>query len=197
MPSRILLIRHGRSSHVQPGLLNRAEFDRWREAYEAAGVAEDDVPPPALQQLAVNAGVVLASDAPRAVQSAKLLAPGQPVLVSPLLRELDLLPPKLGGLRMSLRAWAVAIGIQWLARRVLRRPPFTAPESARAKAAAEWMSELAQRHGTVVAVTHGSIRGVIARELLDIGWRKDAARRRWHHWSVWSLSRATLTLNDA
>ena len=31
-----MLVRHGRSAHVQRGLLGLAEFHRWREAYESA-----------------------------------------------------------------------------------------------------------------------------------------------------------------
>ena len=87
--SRVALVRHARSSHVHAGWIDAGGFRAWREAYEAAGIHEDERVPAQLEQLASHAGVVLSSDAARAVASARLLAPGREIVVSPLLRELD------------------------------------------------------------------------------------------------------------
>jgi broad specificity phosphatase PhoE len=72
---RIVLVRHGRSAHVHTGWIDRDGFLRWREAYEAAGLDPADAPPPALRELVASAEVIVASDAPRALASARLLAP--------------------------------------------------------------------------------------------------------------------------
>ena len=166
---------------MHTGWLNAAELRRWREAYEAAGVAADEVPPPSLLALAKNAGVIAASTAARAIASAQLLAPGREAAISPLLSELELPPPNLGRLRLPLSLWMPAIGFS-----VAVRPE---TETHRARDAANWLSQLATEHELVVAVTHGSVRRLISRELLHLGWKLEARQGIVHHWSAWSLSR--------
>src|SRR6185295_1032562 len=101
---RVALVRHARSSHVHSGWISASGFRAWREAYEAAGIREDERVPAPLEQLARRAGLVLSSDAARALASARLLAPGREIVASPLLRELDLESPSLGRLRLPLAA---------------------------------------------------------------------------------------------
>ena len=179
--AKIVLVRHGRSAHVHVGAIDLAGFHRWREAYEAAGIDEDDPPPAELKALAANAGIVVASEAPRAVQSAALLVPS--FVTSPLLGELELAPPAIRGIRMPLFGWALAFGV-----RSLIRAHVTAGEIERAREAAEWLSELADRDGTVLAVTHHSIRELIAERLIADGWRAEIPRKRRDHWSAWSFT---------
>lgn len=177
----ILLIRHGRSAHVHTGWMNRAAFFRWRDLYEAAGIADDEIAPSALQELARTAGVIVASDAARAVTSARaILADGQ-VITSPLLRELDMLPPNFGALRLPLAGW----GLAWLLSGAHASPE----EVARARAAAKWLDELTQEHQPLLVVTHGSFRRLLANELRAVGWKPSNDRRRLHHWSVYRLLR--------
>src|SRR5262245_16089622 len=127
---RIALVRHGRSSHVHAGWINAGGFRAWREAYEAAGIRENERAPADLEKLASRADLVLASDAARAVASARLLAPGREIVVSPLLREMDLESPSLGGLRLPLAAWALAVGGRTLLLTLRRQYP-SAAEAAR------------------------------------------------------------------
>ncbi len=122
--------------------------------------------------------MVVTSDAPRAIHSAALIR--DDAIVSPLLRELDLEPPDIPWIRLPLIGWALLIGLGSLSRPA---------EKQRATEAAEWLSQLAEKHGTVVAVTHAAIRAEIARSLVRDGWRRDAAHRSRKHWSAWSLSR--------
>jgi broad specificity phosphatase PhoE len=182
----ITLIRHGRSAHAQAGWIDRPGFLRWRAAYEAAGIADGETPPPALQRLAASAGLLVASNIPRAIESARLLAPGAEVAVSPLLRELELAPPHLGTLRLPLFAWALAYGVRMLVR---QHEHVTPAEHARAREVAAWLAGLAEEHGTVVAVTHQSFRSILSKALVAEGWRIEIPRRRSAHWSAWSLSR--------
>lgn len=186
MSLKIVLVRHGRSSHVNSGWINGAEFLRWREAYEAAGVDSEDVPPRELREAALASGVLVASVARRAVESAKALAPGREVLTSPLLSELELLPPALGRIRLPLFGWALAFGVRWLVR---RRPHVTTDEEQRASATAEWLWQLAGNNGSVVAVTHASFRSLLGQELVRTGWSSDVPRPKLHHWSAWSFTR--------
>ena len=190
MIQRIVLVRHGRSAHVWWGAFNHPEFQQWRVAYEAAGIGVGETPPLVIRELAGICGIVVASDAERAKQSAALLAAGKNVIASPLLRELDLPAPELQFLRLPWIGWAILITISWFGRRLLRRASESHGEMERVRRAAAWLAELAQVHGTVVAVTHGTARILIARELAAIGWHRDSGRRTSRHWSAWSVSRA-------
>jgi broad specificity phosphatase PhoE len=196
MPDRrIVLIRHGPSSHVHRGAMNAAQFVQWREAYEAAGLNPHETAPSELQQLAAIAGALVASDARRAIESAKLLAPDREWTVSAQLRELDLPPPQLGFVRLPLIAWALAFGMRMLVRMIRRRPQIAPHETERVRSAVQWLSELADQHGTVVVVTHASFRGELGRELKRRGWRAGAPRGRARHWSAWLYTRAEVNSN--
>ena len=123
MAHQIVLVRHGLSAHVHAGFIDLAGFGRWREAYEAAGIDERDEPPPELRAVAARCGIIVASEARRAIESAKLMNPQGSVRTSPLLQELELAPPNIRGVRMPLAAWALAIGAQWMICAALRRAP--------------------------------------------------------------------------
>jgi broad specificity phosphatase PhoE len=185
---RLVLIRHGRSSHERPGWIDASGFRTWREQYEAAGIAADEHVPAAVQQLARSAGQVVCSNAPRAIASAQLLAPQREVMASPLLRELDLEGPSLGALRLPLIAWAVAVGGRAALLRLGGKYP-SVGEVRRVAEAAVWLDELAAQHATIVAVTHASFRRLLARRLVEIGWLAEPGARSVKHWSEWGFGR--------
>jgi broad specificity phosphatase PhoE len=174
---KIVLVRHGRSAHVHTGWIDGEGFARWREAYEAAGIDERDTPPRELQTLASAAGLVVASDALRAIESARLLAPRKDVVTSPLLREIALVPPKIP-FRMPLLGWALT----------LFRMRATEQEHQRARDAASWLVALAAQHEQVVVVTHGGFRIALASALAARGWRCETPKRRHRHWSAWPFT---------
>jgi broad specificity phosphatase PhoE len=187
--ARIALVRHARSSHVHAGWISASGFRAWREAYEAAGIHDDERVPAQLEQLSSRADLVLSSDAARAVASARLLAPGREIVVSPLLGELDLEGPTLGGLRLPLRAWAVAVGGRTLLQTLRRQYP-SAAEAARINNAAAWLEELAAQHSLIVAVTHAMYRRRLSARLMQTGWQAEPGRRSLQPWSVWLFRRA-------
>jgi hypothetical protein len=170
--------------------MNAAEFLQWRDAYEAAGIDPNDLPPDALRALAASSGAVVASTAPRAIESAKALAPERDVLTSPLLRELELPPPIRGPIRLPLLGWALLIGVGFLVQRTRHGRHVSAEEVERARDAAAWMAELEQQHGTVVAVTHQSFRSLLGKQLLNAGWLSDVKRPGSRHWSAWTFRRS-------
>lgn len=185
---RIALIRHGRSAHVHAGWIDGAGFQEWRASYEAAGIDPEHLPPPALQHLAASAGLVVASDTPRAIASARLLAPGREIVTSELLRELELLGPRLGRLRLPLFGWALAVGLRSLALSFRGGYPPKA-EVARVTEAVGWLERLTESHSLVVVVTHASFRRQLATHLQSRGWR-ERTRRSLRPWSTWIFDRA-------
>jgi broad specificity phosphatase PhoE len=168
--------------------LDAAGFRAWREAYEAAGIEAGEAIPARLAQLAETADLVVSSDAPRAVASARLLARDRETIASPLLRELDLHGPRLGGLRLPLLGWALAVGGRALLLTLGRRYPSTA-ETARIDEAAAWLEDLAGGHPLILAVTHASFRKRLARRLVHAGWQQEPGRGSLRHWSASLLFR--------
>lgn len=183
---RIHLVRHGRSAHVPQGWLDAAGIVRWLDDYDAAGVAADDRPPEALRAIAAGAGVIAASDMPRALASARLLAPHASPHVSPLLREVRVTVPALARVRLPVAGWALAVGVgaAWRALRGVRPPDAV---RAQAAAAAAWLARLADAHGEVLAVTHANLRPHVAVALGAHGWRRAPGGARLAHWSAWTL----------
>jgi len=180
MAQTIVLVRHGRSAHVHPTMLDFDGFLRWRADYEAAGI--DDEPPPALKAMASTSGIVVASNARRAIDSAKLLDPSREIETTDLLGELALVPPKIRAIRMPLLGWALAIGLRSML-------GTSDAEVQRSRDAVTWLTALADRHGTVLAVTHTSFRELLSKRLLERGWRCEIPARKRDHWSAWTFSR--------
>ena len=180
---KILLVRHGRSAHILRGLLSRDDVESWRIAYDIAGLMPHESPPPALLQRVADASLVVSSDLPRAIESAALLRPGRQCEQSPLLRETPLPIPAIGA-RLPLPLWGALIALNWL------RDPVNgfADTRVRSVEAARWLSELADSHESIVAVTHGAFRRYLAEALLSFGWIQ-SGKRSFAHWSAWELSR--------
>lgn len=188
----LLLVRHGRSAHVETGWIDVQGLRRWMTAYDAAEIALHHEPPAELERLVADAAHIVASDLPRTVASALRLAPGRPVERTPLLREAPLETPAaplpaLGGLRLPLRGWGMVFGVRWLAAWMRGAPPPGVDDAtlARAEAAAGWVaSQARERGGRVVVVTHTTFRLLLAKALERRGWR-GPDRRPYHEWSAW------------
>jgi broad specificity phosphatase PhoE len=193
-PSRIVLVRHGRSAHVATRWLDRDGVRAWHAAYDLAGLAPGERPPESLVALARGAGRIVASDLPRAASSARLLAgEGREPEPTPRLRETALETaerplPRVFGLRLPLIAWAIVFGLRWLASRLLGTLPPGVDDAAlrRADETAEWLAALARHDGTIVVVTHANFRAILVRALERRGWR-GPERRPIGVWSAWEV----------
>ena len=186
---RVLLIRHGRSAHLSPArALDRRAIGRWLEEYDEAGIAPHERPPSGLVAEVARAAVIAASDMPRALASAALLAPGRHVEVSSLLREVPLPLPALPTLRAPLPVWAALIHLRWVLS-MMRGSDTMLEARERARGAAQWCRAAAHgaapEGGTVAVVTHGAFRRFLGQELVRDGWRPEARRGGYAHWSVW------------
>jgi broad specificity phosphatase PhoE len=188
----IVLVRHGRSAHVDRRWLTADGVREWMRAYDAADITPADPPRPELLELAARCDVLVASDLPRAVASAVRLAPSaDQVVTSPLLREAPLetatLPlPRLLGARLPLGAWALVLGGRWLGAAMRGAPPPGVDDAvlARAEEAARWLAALATPGTRVLAVTHTTFRTVLSAALVRQRWQ-GPARRPVRTWSAW------------
>lgn len=186
--ARIALVRHGRSAHEGSGWIDVEGFRAWHRAYGAAGIREDEAAPITVVALAARADLLVASDTPRALASARLLAGDREVVASPELRELELQPPDLGRLRLPFRSWALAVGARNTILTLRGRFPSQA-DAERARRAAAWLDELATPHDLVLAVTHGGFRPYLGTALRRIGWRAEPGRLSVASWSTRLLRR--------
>jgi broad specificity phosphatase PhoE len=188
----LILVRHGRSAHIETGWLDVEGVRRWMAAYDAAEIAPEHAPPPELEALARQAAILVASDLPRTVASAMRLAPGREIVRTALLREVPLEQPDrplpaFGGIRLPFRAWGMVWGSRWLVAYLRKQPPpgVSPAELARAEEAAEWLVEQAtQEADRVVVVTHATFRVVLAQALARRGWR-GPRERSYREWSAW------------
>ena len=189
--ARMLLIRHGQSAHPNmAGLLDSAAIEEWRARYDTAGIAADSVPPADVLERIATADRVVSSDLPRAVESAARLYPGKTIESSPLLREVPLAIPTLGGVRAPFALWAAAISVGW-AVDILRGQDCPAAHEERVLDAMDWCEQKrreAGEGGTLAVVTHGVMRRLLATRLTERGWTI-RGRRSYDLWSAWELTR--------
>lgn len=184
----LLLIRHGPSANVPPSrALAWRDVERWRVHYDAAGLKRTAVPPRELVQQVHGAEVLLASDLPRARESAELIAKGRTVIATPLLREASLRIPR-WPTRLPFGFWGALIYLSWKAGTPWRRTGDSA-DLERVRAAAAFVGERIALGSVGVAITHGVFRALLASELKRSGWRETARRGGYGHWSAWTFSR--------
>ena len=184
--ARLILVRHGRSAHVHDGSwIDRAAAHQFEARYDAASIRADEAPPRSLLELARSAERVVASDLPRAVASARVLAPGRDPITCELLRELTFDLPAWGP-RLPLEVWDGLHYLLWTYRLAAR---VGTPETRRAEGAADWLESALAGASLSIAVTHGGFRRLLAAELVKRGWSHETRRRRYHNWSAWSLAR--------
>ena len=182
----IHLIRHGRSSHAHDGRWFTAPtVSRYEDAYDAAGIRDDSHPPAALVDLAARADVIAASDMTRAIASVRRLAPQRDPEIIPALRELRLEPPRWVPVPLPIEVWDAMSHLQWSWRLARDRDH---EFSRRAGVAADWLFTRASAGATIVAVTHGGIRRIIARHLERLGCAAGAGKRSYENWSSWSFN---------
>ena len=187
MTSRLLLVRHGASAHVHDGRwMDRHGVPRFEDAYDAAGIRDDSPPPERLRDVAAAADVLCASDLPRAIESVRRVAPGREVMISPLLREIRLEPPPWIPFPLPISAWDALSHAQWSYRLLTKREHECIR---RADAAADWLEQHAGDAASVVVLTHGGVRRLIADRLEGRGWQRVRAPRSYANWSTWELRR--------
>ncbi len=164
---KITLMRHGKpelslSGHTAAGALCDIIM-----AYDASGIA--DHPTEAAINAAKNHNIVVSSDLPRALQSAKALGVDKIHSADALFREATLPHFSNGSLKLPMSGWLVILRCIWFCGYSQNGETFLAAKT-RAKAAAERLIMLAREFNSVLLVGHGFINYFIAKELLSNHW---------------------------
>ena len=181
----IHLVRHGKSSMRHDGAwMQAAGVALYEDAYDSAGIRDDDHPPESLRTLAASSRIV-ASDLARAVASAERLVAREAIGTTPLLREIRIEPPRWIPVKLPIVVWDAMSYAEWFYR---LRVGTDHPYMRRAREAADWLIRHASEKPTL-ALTHGAFRLLLEPALRERGYRQDPGPRSYENWSVWSYSR--------
>jgi len=181
-PGAVILARHGRPALSRKIRLNAAEYREWWAAYEIAGLAPEQAPPPGLKAICDRAGFIIASTRPRSVETARTLTRGRVFAEDPIFVEAPLPPPSLPAwIRLSPRLWGFITRFLWWFFDHHDGEESRAQAHARAAEAARQLTELAAGGKDVVVVAHGFFNAMVARALRRQGWRciSDQGYRYW------------------
>jgi broad specificity phosphatase PhoE len=111
--ARIILVRHGRPDLPLRPRTSHHGFRDYIDAYEAAGLDPQSLPPQELSDLVKELDHVFTSDRPRSHQSARALAPHATLQADPLFAEAPLASPRIPLLKMRVPKWAVVARVLW------------------------------------------------------------------------------------
>lgn len=171
---KIILVRHGRPLFNENRRITGTEFSLWVEQYDLSGVQEE------ISYPMLKGSLVVTSNLKRSVHSAQLLSPNEKVIADPLFREVEL-PLMNVGLRLSPRVWTVLLRFLWLSG-YSRGCESYQEAKGRAQAASSRLIEWAGVHNSIILVGHGFFNMLIAKELINSGW-KGKRRAGTKHWS--------------
>jgi broad specificity phosphatase PhoE len=169
---RIVLVRHGHPD-VPPhalGPIAGTDLGRWYRVYNDLGLEPGSSPPDLLRGAAAGARCIVASDLPRAIESAQLLAGENVVQLDPDLREVGFPEGLNAKMRLSPGAWVMIARGVWLLDGCKCDETRKAAQQ-RAARLVDRLCELAHAHDSVVAVGHGWFNLFIGRELRRRQWR--------------------------
>ncbi|MBS0279663.1 MAG: histidine phosphatase family protein [Proteobacteria bacterium] len=174
--ARIILVRHGRPHLPLRPRTGHRGFADYIDAYEAAGLDPESLPPRELSDLVKELDHVFTSDRPRSHQSARALAPHATLQADPLFAEAPLAAPRIPLLRMRVPKWAVVARVLWHAGYHPEIEDYRKAKHRAAQAADNLMTKI-RDGGTAVLVAHGYFNAMIGRQLRQRGFARTGAHR--------------------
>jgi len=173
---RIVLVRHGKPAISTKYKTSHYGFADYIDAYEAAGLDPDSVPPEELRDLARGISAVYTSHRPRSRESAHAIAPHAELISDILFEEAPLASPRIPMIKLGVPAWAVMSRILWHAGYHPEIENY-GRSKLRAQKAADILIAKAKSDGTAVLVAHGYFNAILGRELARRGFRSKGHHR--------------------
>jgi broad specificity phosphatase PhoE len=184
----ITLIRHGQPALELPSnRITAHEFREWIEEYNRTGLAAGSFPPETLVMALMNVPLIVCSDSPRALESAKRVGPRANLRITPLFREAG---RPLGGhwkVKLPHSAWDYLSGSLWH-KGLIAGTESKRSARRRARQAAEELVRLAEEKGWVACVAHATFNSLVGPELRKLGW-KGPNRPRAEFWAGGTYSK--------
>lgn len=174
--ARIILVRHGRPHLPLRPRTGHRGFADYIDAYEAAGLDPENLPPQELLDLVKELDHVFTSDRPRSHQSARALAPHATLQADPLFAEAPLAAPPIPLLKMRVPKWAVVARVLWHAGYHPEIEDYRKAKH-RAAQAADILMDKVREGGSAVLVAHGYFNAMIGRQLRQRGFTRTGAHR--------------------
>lgn len=173
-------MRHGRPAVDGKRRLSAREYGDWLRDYDAAAIDQRHPPPRASQILAETCHFAVCSDLRRSRESLDLLGTDAPMVSERMFREMEMPYAQWRFPRFTIGFWSIFFRLIWVLGFASHAESFP---SARKRAAdcADRLIGLAEQHGDVLFVGHGSLNWFIARQLHRQAWRSNgrAPRRHW------------------
>ena len=168
----IVLARHGEPALSRKIKLTSEGYRDWWGRYELGGLLEGQTPPECLVEQASHS-VVYHSTRRRAVETARAVAQGRPLIEDAIFIEAPLPPPNFPSwFRVGPRTWGVISRVWWWALDHHGEGEESRDEAkVRAKRAADLLEAKAAEGTDVLVLAHGFFNGMIGMELTRRGWR--------------------------
>jgi len=174
--ARIILVRHGRPDLPLRPRTGHHGFRDYIDAYEAAGLDPQSLPPRELADLVRELDHVFSSDRPRAHQSARALAPHAELRADPLFAEAPLASPHIPLLKMRVPKWAVVARLLWHAGYHPEIENYARARQ-RAERAADILIDKVRGGDSAVLVAHGYFNAMLGRILRRRGFARTGSHR--------------------
>ena len=186
----IVILRHGKPKIETPGRLNASGFGRWIAAYNKAGIDTTHSPTQNAIAQAQACSIVVCSDLPRSIESATALGIKNVKVQDPLFRECEMPYANWSYPSLSVPVWSYIFRILQLLGYASNAESFKEARL-RAYGCALRLSEVAQKHESVLFIGHGSLNWLISKQLLRMGWvgPRNPGRNYWEY-GVYRYKRA-------
>lgn len=176
-----MLSRHGRPDWNNKVRIRGCELADYIRGRDNAPIDPSLPASDELQELARTTDVFAASTLRRSRESAHLLAPGAPLTVDVMFREVFTPTAIESRVRLPAKAWGAYARVRWLGG---WSPGVESYKEAklRARRAATELEMLSEARGNLLLAAHGIMNGLIAGWLRKDGWKGPFLRAR-HYWS--------------
>ncbi|WP_240775803.1 phosphoglycerate mutase family protein [Nissabacter sp. SGAir0207] len=177
----IMMMRHGKPALGELRPIAAGEMAQFIKHYNRADTG-DDQPTEEGRRQAHRAAVIVSSDLPRALSSLRALGL-HPSQTHAVFREAELPVLRLPAPRLAPFSWVFLFRLLWLGGWSGEAESYRAAQQ-RADAACDRLVALAQKaDGPVLLMGHGIMNRLIAKRLMQRGWRQSAAPGK-GHWGL-------------
>ncbi|MBI1391834.1 MAG: histidine phosphatase family protein [Alphaproteobacteria bacterium] len=189
MTGRIITVRHGLPDQDRNVRITAREYGDWWAEYDRSGLAPGQTPPPELFELAANAGTVVSSVLPRAIETASMLTRGgRNVPKDVIYVEAPLPPPPVPFLRLRPGVWGVISRSFWFWGYAPEGVETHRASWIRVARVGDRLAGLAAGGGDVMLCGHGYLNWMLDRQLRKTGWRREShvGRNHYFSWRIYS-----------
>lgn len=166
----IIISRHGRPAldRTAGPKLSWQEYRDWWQRYEAGSLAKDQAVPEKLIAEVKAVDLVLSSERPRAIETAKWATEGRSPKPNPVFNEAPLPPPRFKTRKYLPKTWNILARTFWLRGHALDGESVHGARK-RATDAAQHLHEAAAGQSVYLAA-HGWFNRMLRRPLRKLGW---------------------------